>query len=953
MPITIYSVITMSLITTDITNDTSHSKTRPYPTAVGERRDTFSAKVRETLGTTATLMPATSVNLDMRRGAPHSTTGIPYAIGGTATVVSQKVGLWLAGFDDPIKAILGVGVHKDEKIIIKRKFCVGGGATIVPERAPARTVAIQEDVREVTLVRYGGDIEMNLNLFLTDEAEEELNMKVDCQKRELEKQLVKIGYDTLMTEGTLIMDAIMRSSPSYQNSVEPNKYAAHAQQIYSKQIFGAINKYRFPIANLLAAAKYASAYTIAQQKGSVMIIPHGVPELTTIARKEKMEYQVSGLQNNTKINMELDNVYTDPNSGVRILVHHPTPSYANGAAAPTIDLASANLSDTSYVITKHQRPPQENEEFFKKHASCRNYLQNTVQKSLGEAIVTAQNDLTDTDYMQLFRNQLKRAACQVTEGLKGFNGSYARTLLENVSWADFNVDSADVDDSFEAMSKATKITATRTEVAVLPVAEYDPTPTGYDSGVELDAVLAAFEKALARKELDSEDAANVSALDKVGAIIACCAAAYTVDPSSDLKEAFAGLQKFACFVKDMLPPDGATDPMTAILGHSGTLAAAGDDKVVSGDNTKKILYSYIITQMAKGEYKNANLVRGSIKTSLSQLQTNFGQWAADLKAHYDGKGDSKKPDKDTEIDAILNIVTKLTDILQYILATATGGLTRKSQVTSLLDMPDNAACKPRAVRVWNYFESNAGSMAATVTFNANNPESCVETLTQSHVQVNTGFMQIPDIEAGGLKPFAANTVIRVAEVIASSAILAAPGDSTGQLLVGYPFTGVSTSATEERMRVQLRCYLGAALYQPDAVMILPNVFVEGINKCAYYSLPRVEHGIIIEQMICQMQLRASVFADRKKTEAFKTKLDTAWGGQEQLLECAKALIDLFLKNRLPMFPQTTNRAVIPDGTVYEGTSRVVSNAGEFGILDDPVKYIGLHGVPQAYEHGEF
>ena len=30
---------------------------------------------------------------------------------------------------------------------------------IVPEHAPARTVAIQEDVREVNMTRYGGDVE--------------------------------------------------------------------------------------------------------------------------------------------------------------------------------------------------------------------------------------------------------------------------------------------------------------------------------------------------------------------------------------------------------------------------------------------------------------------------------------------------------------------------------------------------------------------------------------------------------------------------------------------------------------------------------------------------------------------------------------------------------------------------------------------------------------------------
>jgi hypothetical protein len=182
--------------------------------ARGKKQDPKEA-IANILGDTLKFTPATSVNLDTREGYAHSTTGIPYAISGTATVVSQKVGAWLAGFQDPIKAILGVGVHTDSKILIKRKYVVGGSATITPERAPARTVAIKEDVREVNLTRYGGDIEMNLNLFLRPgDAEEELEMKLDAQKRELERKLVDLGYMCLMQEGTPIIDAIIRSNPT-------------------------------------------------------------------------------------------------------------------------------------------------------------------------------------------------------------------------------------------------------------------------------------------------------------------------------------------------------------------------------------------------------------------------------------------------------------------------------------------------------------------------------------------------------------------------------------------------------------------------------------------------------------------------------------------------------------------------------------------------------------------
>ena len=320
----------------------------------GDNQNAFQKTAEALLGNTATFATTSSVNLDMRQGAMHSTTGIPVAIGGTATVVSQKVGLWLAGFQDPIKAILGVGVHRDEKIIIRRKYVVGQSATITPERAPARTVAIQEDVREVTLTRYGGDIEMNLNLFLRpSDAKEELDMKVDAQKRELERALVELGYQTLMEQGTLVQDAIVRSNPTFSgaNPDAMAKYAKHAARIYRTQIFGALNKFRHPVAGLLTACKYASAYSTGTQRGSVMLLPHGAPEILAHARKESVEYNVTGFKQgdmHKPITMQLDEAYVDPSSGVKLLIKHPSPHYDHGAAHPTVQ-AGDGLSGNAYV----------------------------------------------------------------------------------------------------------------------------------------------------------------------------------------------------------------------------------------------------------------------------------------------------------------------------------------------------------------------------------------------------------------------------------------------------------------------------------------------------------------------------------------------------------------------------------------------------------------------------
>ena len=56
-------------------------------------------------------VPTVSGDLDAMVKAPHATTGIPYAISGTATNVQVEVAQRLSGFQDPIKAIMGVVVH--------------------------------------------------------------------------------------------------------------------------------------------------------------------------------------------------------------------------------------------------------------------------------------------------------------------------------------------------------------------------------------------------------------------------------------------------------------------------------------------------------------------------------------------------------------------------------------------------------------------------------------------------------------------------------------------------------------------------------------------------------------------------------------------------------------------------------------------------------------------------
>jgi len=70
------------------------------------------------------------------------------------------------------------------------------------------------------------------------------------------------------------------------------------------------------------------------------------------------------------------------------------------------------------------------------------------------------------------------------------------------------------------------------------------------------------------------------------------------------------------------------------------------------------------------------------------------------------------------------------------------------------------------------------------------------------------------------------------EVVASSAIIGVAG--AGHLALGYPTTSTFTQATSpEETTVQLRTYLGAWMNSPESVLVLPNVFIDGVARVEF------------------------------------------------------------------------------------------------------------------------
>ena len=75
---------------------------------------------------------------------------------------------------------------------------------------------MRTEEREVVLARYGCDIEMSTNLMAGEPqlAASDLAIKLDFQKKQLDRKLVDLGYEAIMNTATDSARALLESLPN-------------------------------------------------------------------------------------------------------------------------------------------------------------------------------------------------------------------------------------------------------------------------------------------------------------------------------------------------------------------------------------------------------------------------------------------------------------------------------------------------------------------------------------------------------------------------------------------------------------------------------------------------------------------------------------------------------------------------------------------------------------------
>ena len=217
--------------------------------------------------------------------------------------------------------------------------------------------------------------------------------------------------------------------------------------------------------------------------------------------------------------------------------------------------------------------------------------------------------------------------------------------------------------------------------------------------------------------------------------------------------------------------------------------------------------------------------------------------------------------------------------------------------------------------------------------------------------------------------------------VMSSAILAAPGPDTGELMVGYPFTSVSTSSTEI-VKIQLRVYLSAVLKRPENVIIMRDVFFEGLHsgygskvatnalhysECVFSNRPLdlvyvqlPEFYLESSQSVVDLKdFTADGMKNYKEREGRTLTSDEQIAFFESALQLTMANVlepkqhadDTDAKRFMRMLEDERPTKLFMGAHRPTGGGDIVPNCGHLGVLDSPAMVDRLFGSFVYNDHG--
>jgi hypothetical protein len=652
----------------------------------------------------------TAGNLAAAEGYPLSTQSLQHAINGRATVIQNDLAGHLGAEFNPIKAILATRCHHEQKIIVRSKYVIGAGVQILAERTNARTPAIKEDEREYLLIRIGGAVQQNLNEWLRPEiAAANFQMLYEAERKCMQRCLENMGYRALMEFGSQLIPGMQAANPATRN-MTPRERLLDAEQIFVREIFGALAKQNNPVQQLLCKAQEAQLYTpsAAVDDWSVLLMARNAITMERFTKAEHMNYNLAGhgLAAYDGMSMKIPHAIHDPRFNVQILQYTPEANTKyTGEKYP--DVEESHLAQEVPIATYH-----------------------IVHSKMSSIRVS---DWKKVDWAQFSVNKLKQLAFAISQQ----NGSY-----------------------FPPGTDADTLTA-------LEDGGYTFGDGGGDGIIEMRGTAAEDEAGTMRIFVKARDDLQ-SEVHELGVVYANLAV--TVPAGDDAGN--GRIRELADHIKKQ---------EAVIRGFEENIALSLNNEPVDGDEIKRYMHTY-------------DVLRGGLSAETNTVMTAY---EAVKSAGTTAESDSRLAELKAQYNALLHRLTvRNTIIAEY----------NRSVIANV-----HSASETR--------RSDGGSGPKQPDLRRGGD--------------GDGVPENP--EGGGGPPRAVPddvfdlVLIRPNMVMyTSSAILAAPGAMTGEMVYAYPFAAITSNEDTESLYMKIVCYQGAYLRDVKRVCILPSVHINGV-----------------------------------------------------------------------------------------------------------------------------
>ena len=308
-------------------------------------------------------------SLGIYGSAPRTETSLPLSVQGRAVVIETKIFMNLLESNDPINGLMSVENTNCLKIFYSEENLIGGMVEETAEKGPANVLAIDTQVRERDMKRYGLDTRGNMNAFLPDNKEYERTQRnINAVIFAFQQYHAMLGWQELVTHSVNIIDALQRIKPKNIRGRSALEVLQERTEIRDDVLFGALTTNENALTDMMNLASRLQLNPLMEQDGTdpnrqydTVVVPPGTIAKDKLLRAQGY-YTMAGIpsgEGTASYTREIPNLFEEKSTHLRVIQHRPRINIAGAGGMRDGEVEMGDLSRNTAVCTYYPVPLKE------------------------------------------------------------------------------------------------------------------------------------------------------------------------------------------------------------------------------------------------------------------------------------------------------------------------------------------------------------------------------------------------------------------------------------------------------------------------------------------------------------------------------------------------------------------------------------------------------------------